>query len=111
MKEYVEYFCEQCNYRTTHKAKYTLHLESNKHNRGGGLLPKKCSECDYEAFTHWNLKMHYAKVHSTKEEREKYKYYCPICDYVFFCSAYYKKHIEGIKHQQKVKDQHDEINL
>ena len=42
---------------------------------------------------------------------EKYKYYCPTCDYVFFCSAYYKKHIEGIKHQQKVKDQNNEINL
>ena len=78
-------------------------MKSNRHIRGGTLLPRKCDKCEYEGLTHWNLKMHYAMVHSTPEERKNYKYYCSTCDYVFFCNAYYQQHITGVKHLQKVK--------
>ena len=57
-----------------------------------------CKNCDYIANNHWNLKMHYFSAHATKEERSKQKYYCEICDNVFFCEAYYKKHINGKRH-------------
>ena len=67
------------------------------------LLPKDCSLCDYKALNHWNLKMHYASVHSSREERQNYKYYCNTCDLVFFCEAYYKKHNEGIRHKNMLK--------
>ena len=43
--------------------------------------------------------MHNLSAHSTKEERSKQKYYCDICDNVFFCSAYYNKHIAGKRHK------------
>lgn len=62
-----------------------------------------CEHCDYVAKTNWNVKMHYYSAHSTKEERQQQKYYCDVCDNVFFCSAYYKKHISGKRHLLKVK--------
>lgn len=39
---------------------------------------------------HWNLKMHKLTQHSTLEERTKSKYYCNICDLVFFSQLYHK---------------------
>ena len=63
----------------------------------------KCEHCDYVARTNWNVKMHYYSAHSTKEERQQQKYYCAVCDNVFFCSAYYKKHISGKKHANQVR--------
>lgn len=62
-----------------------------------------CENCNYIANNHWNLKMHYFSCHATKEERMKQKYYCNICDNVFFCETYYKKHINGRKHKNMVE--------
>jgi len=59
----------------------------------------KCAKCEYASKNHWNVKMHNLSAHSTKEERSKQKYYCDICDNVFFCSAYYNKHIAGKRHK------------
>ena len=59
----------------------------------------KCENCEYASKNHWNLKMHNLSSHSTKEERSKQKYYCDKCDNVFFCSAYYNKHINGKRHK------------
>jgi hypothetical protein len=42
-------------------------------------------------------------VHSTKEEREKSKYYCKDCDQIFFCKLYLDKHTSGKKHKNVVK--------
>ena len=38
--------------------------------------------------------------HSTRDERAKNKYYCNICDTVFFCKLYMDKHTNGIKHKK-----------
>lgn len=62
-----------------------------------------CQYCNYIGDTHWNAKMHYFSAHSTKEERQQQKYYCDVCDIVLFCSAYYKKHINGKKHANQVQ--------
>jgi hypothetical protein len=47
--------------------------------------------------------MHNLSSHTTKEERSKQKYYCDICDNVFFCSAYYNKHINGKRHKNMLE--------
>lgn len=108
-----EFICQLCNYKTTNNTNWFRHIETNKHKRNGNLLPKDCSLCDYKAKNHWNLKMHYASVHSSIEERKKYKYYCNMCDLVFFCKVYYDKHNNGIKHKniQKAKEYQNEIIL
>ena len=69
-------------------------------------IPKKiikCEQCDYIASNNWNNKMHYFSAHSSKEERSKQKYYCDVCDNVFFCEIYYKKHVDGKRHNNMVK--------
>ena len=63
------------------------------------LQKVNCKNCDYSSNNHWNLKMHYFSAHATKEERSAQKYYCVICDNVFFCETYYNKHINGKRHK------------
>jgi ABC-type cobalamin/Fe3+-siderophores transport system ATPase subunit len=41
----------------------------------------------------------------TPEERAKQKYYCSLCDVVFFCKAYQDKHLNGKVHMNKIKIQ------
>jgi hypothetical protein len=98
-----EFYCHLCNYKTKNITNWFRHNETKKHKRNGNLLPKDCSLCDYKALNHWNLKMHYASVHSSREERQNYKYYCNTCDLVFFCEAYYNKHNDGIRHKNMLK--------
>jgi len=43
------------------------------------------------------------KIHSTKEERSKSKYYCNDCDQVFFLPLFYDSHMKGRKHINQVK--------
>ena len=98
------FFCETCNYGCNYNSGFMKHLKSDKHNRHGEKKIFKCDKCDYKTNTsHWNLKMHYATVHSSTEERKNYKYYCNKCDLVFFCEAYYNKHVDGIRHKNMVK--------
>jgi hypothetical protein len=47
--------------------------------------------------------MHVLKIHGTIEERSKQKYYCNVCDYVFFSKLYLDKHTNGIVHKNLVK--------
>ena len=42
-------------------------------------------------------------MHATKEERSKHKYYCNICDYIFFSKLYLDKHTNGIVHKNLAK--------
>ena len=39
--------------------------------------------------------MHILKMHETKKERSKSKYYCNTCDYVFLSKSDLYKHING----------------
>ena len=60
----------------------------------------KCDECDYECKSLWNLKIHKLSQHLSTEERSKSKYYCDICDKVFFSQTLFKeKHLNSIKHK------------
>ena len=96
-----EYFCYLCNYTTIHCSDWCKHINSQKHKRGGQKKTTKCDLCDYESSSHWNINNHKLSCHSTLEERKLQKYYCNICDVVFFCNAYMKKHFEGKYHKNK----------
>ena len=96
-----EYYCYLCNYKTFRCSDWCKHINSQKHKRGGEKKTTKCDLCDYESLSHWNINNHKLSCHSTLEERKLQKYYCDICDVVFFCNAYMKKHFEGKYHKNK----------
>ena len=47
--------------------------------------------------------MHVLKIHASKEERSKCKYYCDICDLIFFLKLYLDKHNNGKIHKNLTK--------
>lgn len=95
--------CKLCNYKTTKTSDWMKHIQSQKHQRNGEKKTTKCDLCDYESNTHWNIKAHKLKIHATPEDRSKQKYYCSICDVVFFCKIYQNKHNIGKIHLNKLK--------
>ena len=96
-------YCKLCNYKTTRTNDWMKHINSQKHIRNGEKKTTKCDLCNYESNTHWNIKAHKLKIHATSEERSKHKYYCKLCDIIFFCKAYQDKHNAGKVHQNKIK--------
>lgn len=99
MEKQYKYFCEYCVLQTNAPSLWLKHLSSQKHLRNGKPKTHKCEECDYECKSLWNLKMHKLSQHLSKEERSKNKYYCDICDQVFFSPIFQKTHFNGIKHK------------
>jgi hypothetical protein len=98
------FHCETCNYKCKYNSEYLKHLNSQKHARQGKKKIYKCSNCDYETKTsNWNLKMHTLTKHSSKEERTKYKYYCNLCDSIFFSPLYLESHMKGSVHTNNLK--------
>jgi uncharacterized C2H2 Zn-finger protein len=95
--------CKLCNFTTNSNKNWLKHINTEKHKRNGDKKKTKCEICDHECISHWNLKIHHITNHATLEERKKYKYYCKDCDTILFCKAYYDKHINGIKHNLKIK--------
>lgn len=97
-----KYFCETCNYGSEFNNVYMKHMHSEKHLRNGEKKIFKCEKCDYKTTTsHWNLRMHITSKHSSIEEKLKQKYYCAVCDSVFFSPLFYKNHIKSILHINK----------
>lgn len=95
------YYCYLCKYKTIKNTDWLKHQNTKKHQRNGKAKTTICNICNFSTSTHWNLKLHILSHHSTKEEREKHKYYCGICDLVFFCSTYMNKHLTGKIHKNK----------
>ncbi len=102
MEKQYKYFCECCILKTDAPSLWLKHLSSQKHLRNGKPKTHKCDECDYECKSLWNLKIHKLSQHLSKEERSKSKYYCDICDKVFFSPLYQEKHMKGIRHKNLV---------
>ena len=98
----LKHYCETCKYSSNSNSDFLKHVKSQKHIRGG-LKSKTCSICNYECFNHWNLKQHILIQHSTIEERKKQKYYCDICDTIFFFKLYMDKHMIGKKHNNTIE--------
>ena len=63
--ENKKYHCEYCNYYSNFNSEWLKHLQSQKHQRYGEKKSKKCNVCDYEASSHWNIKIHVLSQHST----------------------------------------------
>jgi len=99
-----KYFCDLCNYGSKSNSDFLKHTKSKKHERGG-LKPKICIFCDHVCFNHWNLKQHLLTQHSSIEERKKQKYYCEICDSVFFSKLFMDTHMQGKKHNNTIQCQ------
>ena len=95
------YYCYLCEYTTKKNSDWLKHQNTKRHLRNGKPKTTTCSVCKFSTSTHWNLKLHILSHHSTKEERQKYKYYCEVCDLVFFCSTYKNKHISGKIHKNR----------
>ena len=97
-----KYYCDTCNRGSNSNSDFLKHIKSKKHERGG-LKPKKCNICNYEYFNHWNLKQHILTQHSSIDERKKHRYYCEICDIVFFYKLYMEMHMKGKKHNNTIE--------
>ena len=95
------YYCYLCEYTTKKNSDWLKHQNTKRHLRNGKPKTTTCSICDFSTSTHWNLKLHILSHHSTKEERQKYKYYCTVCDLVFFCNTYKNTHFAGKIHKNR----------
>lgn len=106
--ENKKYHCEYCNYYSNFNSEWLKHLQSQKHQRYGEKKSKKCNICDYEATSHWNIKIHVLSQHSTIDEKKQHKYYCEICEQIFFSSKHFNAHVSGKKHENvmKIKELH-----
>jgi hypothetical protein len=102
-KKKFTHYCEKCNFNATRPAEWLIHIETNKHKRDGKAKSTICDICNVELKTHWICKMHVLKIHASKEERSKSKYYCDTCDLVFFSKLYLDKHNDGKIHKNLVK--------
>ena len=101
--EKKKFYCETCKYGCDNNSTYKKHTSSQVHARGGQKKIYKCDSCDYTTETSiWNCKMHYVAKHATKEERARQKYYCSVCDTVFFSPLYLNNHNKNISHLTNV---------
>lgn len=109
MTENIEFICETCNYKTLRKFDLDRHMKSKFHERNGKPKEKNCKICNYVGTTHWTLKLHTISQHSTLEERKQQKYYCDVCDIVFFSPLYKDKHFTGNKHNKMLLNYNEKL--
>ncbi len=64
---------------------------------------KKSNKQDFDNCDLWKIFEYYSCLKLSEEERSKSKYYCDVCDKVFFSSLYHDSHMKGIKHKNLVK--------
>ena len=105
------FYCNECEYNTSKKSDCIKHINCAKHLRHGKNKSTNCDLCDYKSSNCWNLTIHKLYHHLTKEDREKQKYYCNICDNVFVCKKYMDKNYNVKNHniKLKVKESLDDI--
>jgi hypothetical protein len=57
-----EYYCEQCNYKTSKKSHYTRHLKTNKHKNilasNKDQIVYNCDRCEYVTYRSDNFERH-----------------------------------------------------
>lgn len=110
--EKSKFYCELCKFKCNFNSEYDKHLNSAKHKRGGKKKEYNCDICNYKTtISLWNLKMHQSAKHSTKEEREASKYYCKVCDAIFFSPLYYNNHLKSIIHNNNKDNSEDKHKL
>jgi len=95
--------CETCNFKTLSTSALIKHLETNKHKNKLNPISTKCKYCEYDGKNKWNLNLHMKSQHSNIEDKDNVKYYCKLCDTIFFSEKYLLKHNEGKKHNNNIK--------
>jgi len=101
--ENKKFYCAACKYGCDNNSTYKKHISSQVHARGGQKKIYKCDACDYTtSISLWNCKMHFISKHATKEVRAQQKYYCDVCDVVFFSPLYLNAHNKILSHLTKV---------
>ena len=101
--EHKKFYCQSCKYGCDNNSTYNKHLKSQVHARGGQKKVYKCEFCDYTTkISIWNCKMHTIAMHSSKEVRSQQKYYCSICDSIFFSPIYLNNHNKSTSHLTNV---------
>jgi hypothetical protein len=95
-------YCKLCDYSARCISDWYIHISSKKHERDGKKVSTECIICNITFSNHWLVKKHYLNHHATKEERSKQKYYCSVCDIVFFAKLYHDNHFKGIRHKNRI---------
>jgi len=98
-----KYSCPLCQYFTNKKNLWIKHTDTKKHQRNGQPKNIICNVCNQKFNNHWGLKQHKFINHTTIEERLTLKYYCSICNTVFFSQIYFDKHNNGKKHKLAIE--------
>ena len=104
-----KFYCEKCNYgcniisRWEKHINTVLHITGKKKIRSDSKEINNCEYCDFQRKNIHQFKEYQLNYHSTKEEREKSKYYCKDCYQIFFSPNYFNKHNIGKKHHNQVK--------
>ena len=98
-----KYFCEKCNYGSDFVSHWNRHLNTSLHKTGkraNNTTDTSCELCDYKTTSATNMITHRLNNHSTKDERkDKFKYYCEICDFGTMAKSLYDKHNNSQKHK------------
>jgi len=97
----TDFYCYLCKYGTSKCTDWIKHQKTKRHLTNETPKTNTYSICNFTTSNHWNLKLHTFSQHNTIEERRNHKYYCEICDLVFFCSTYMEKHNAGKIHKTR----------
>jgi hypothetical protein len=101
-----KYMCEKCDYKCNFVSQWNLHINTELHKTGKRKKRTdktevgQCKDCDYNTNNYSLMLKHILNKHSTKEERkEKFKYYCELCDFGSFVSNTFEVHNNSEKHK------------
>jgi hypothetical protein len=103
------YECEKCQFKTNISQAYEKHLETVKHKTGKNKtrcdkkLIDVCPDCGYTTKSNMSMTQHILNKHSTiKERKEKFKYYCELCDFGEFRQGTFNNHLSQSRHQRMI---------
>ena len=104
----IEYkhICEKCNYKCNFISQWNKHIETELHKTGKRKKRTdktevgQCKKCEYNTNNYSLMLKHILNKHATKEERkEKFKYYCDLCDFGTFSKDTIEVHNSSEKHK------------
>lgn len=109
MKEIIneyKYICDKCDYKCNFISQWNNHIKTDLHKTGKRKTRTdkkevgKCNKCDYITNNHTTMLKHILNKHSTIEERkQKFKFYCELCDFGSFSKDTFDIHINSDKHK------------
>ncbi len=108
-----KYICEKCNYKCDYISQWNKHIETELHKTGKRKKRTdktevgQCKKCEYNTNNYSLMLKHILNKHTTKEERkEKFKYYCELCDFGTFSKDTIEVHNNSEKHKKYILRNH-----